>query len=127
MLELLVPKRSHEDFRTFWDIDDFCNRPHQCAVDSHQFVMINLVGFVQDNANFVFVSVNGFNASAKFVGDVQFVCVEKENDSVNAFREPLKDSYEIVPVEKIRTCIKLMGNSMQVARKYLLILNFRRQ
>ena len=89
--------------------------------------MINLVGFVQDNANFVFVSMNGFNASAKFVGDVQFVCVEKENDSVNAFREPLKDSYEIVPVEKIRTCIKLMGNSMQVARKYLLILNFRRQ
>ena len=74
MFELLVPERSNEYFGTFWDVDHFRYRPHQGSVDlrykyrytkhyrrmetySHQFLMVNLVRFVQDNSHFVLIAL----------------------------------------------------------------------
>jgi hypothetical protein len=47
------------------------------------YLMVNLVGFVEDNPDFVLVTVNGLDRTAKFIGDVQLVGVEQQDDSKN--------------------------------------------
>lgn len=59
--------------------------------------MIDHICFVQHNSDFIIVTSESFNASSEFVTDIQFVCVEKQNNSVDSFGEPLQDTGEIIP------------------------------
>jgi hypothetical protein len=47
------------------------------------YLMVNLISFVEDNPHFVLVAMDGLDRASKFVGDVQFVGVEKQDDSKN--------------------------------------------
>ena len=43
--------------------------------------MVDLISFVEDYPDFVLVTVNGLDRAAKFVGNVQLVGVEQQDDS----------------------------------------------
>ena len=42
--------------------------------------MVDLISFVEDYPDFVLVTVNGLDRAAKFVGNVQLVGVEQQDD-----------------------------------------------
>lgn len=77
-------------------VDDFSQRPHQGAVDPHQLLRADLVGFVQHHAHLVLVVLQSSDHLGEFVGDVQLVGVEQEDDAVHALSEPLQHSSKII-------------------------------
>lgn len=81
-------------------VDDLPQRPHQGAVDPHQLLSADLVGFVQHHAHLVLVVLQGSDHLGELVGDVQLVGVEQEDDAVHALGEPLQHGGEIITWEK---------------------------
>lgn len=77
-------------------VDDFAQRPHQCAVHPHQLLSADLVGFVQHYPHFVLVVLQSSDYLGELVGDVELVGVEQEDDAVNALGEPLQHSGKII-------------------------------
>ena len=57
---------------------------------------VDAVGLVEDHADFVFAASQGGDAAQQFVGDVELVDVEEEQDAVDALGEPLQDADEVV-------------------------------
>lgn len=58
--------------------------------------MIDHVRLIQHDANLIVVAPQRFDRAAEFVGNIQLVCVEQENDSIDALGEPLEDAGEVV-------------------------------
>ena len=77
-------------------MDNFGDRPHESAVDTHQFMVINLVSFVEDDPHLVLVTVNGLNTPPELVRDVQLIGIKEQDDAVDALGEPLEDSDKII-------------------------------
>ena len=77
MFELLIPEGTHKDFGALGNVDDFSNGPHQGAIHPHQFVVIDLIGLVQNNTYFILITMNSLNTPSELVRDVQFVSVKQ--------------------------------------------------
>lgn len=77
-------------------VDDFSQGPHQGAVDPHQLLSADLVGFVQHHAHLVLVVLQSLDHLGELVGDVQLVGVEQEDDAVHALSEPLQHGSEVI-------------------------------
>lgn len=56
-----------------------------------------LVGLVEDDADLVVLSFEGFDGLRELVRDVQFVSVEEQNDPVHPLPEPAQDLRKVIP------------------------------
>lgn len=70
--------------------------PHKSTIDTHELLMIDHVGLVQNNADLVLVSSKSLDTALELVGDVQFVSIEEKDDTVDPLGEPFQDSSEVV-------------------------------
>lgn len=62
--------------------------PHQSTVDSHQLLRVYLIRFVQHDPYFRVIRFNRINRLMEFIGNIQFVSVEQQNDSIHSLGKP---------------------------------------
>lgn len=58
--------------------------------------MINHIRLIENDTDFVLITLESFNASLELIRDVQFVGIKEKNDSVNSFSKPFQNTGEVV-------------------------------
>lgn len=90
----MLPERANIHTADFGSVDHFSEGPHKGAIDTHELLGVDLIGFVEQDPDFVLVDAEGIHHNTELVGNVELVGVKHDDDEVGPVGEPLNDSLE---------------------------------
>lgn len=77
-------------------VDKRCQAPEECAVDPHQVLGCQIVGFVQDDADLGFTPLQLAEEHLQLQANVQLGGVKDHKDQIGAVNKPLANIIERV-------------------------------
>mmetsp|Transcript_27342 Transcript_27342/g.89497 ORF Transcript_27342/g.89497 Transcript_27342/m.89497 type:complete len:466 (+) Transcript_27342:463-1860(+) len=83
-------------FAHFGRLENLAQAPHQGTIDAEELLGVDGVSFIEDDAHFIVVSAQRRDDGFEFVGDVELVRVEEEQNDVAARDEPLANLDKVV-------------------------------
>mmetsp|Transcript_32619 Transcript_32619/g.103285 ORF Transcript_32619/g.103285 Transcript_32619/m.103285 type:complete len:223 (+) Transcript_32619:625-1293(+) len=93
---LLVPERAHEHSWHLRRSQHLPERPHESSVDAEKLLGVNLLDFVEQDADLVLVAPQLVEDGLKLVGDVELVSIEHDDDQVCSRSKPFDDGGKLV-------------------------------
>lgn len=90
------PEGADVDARRLCHVNERCQAPEECAVDPHQVLGCQIVGFVQDDADLGFATLQLPEEHLQLQADVQLGGIKDHKDQICPVNEPLANIIEWV-------------------------------